>query len=186
MRIMIQHMVSLRCKLLVQSELEMLGLIPLRIELGEIDLISTPTTEQMSQLRTRLNRVGLEIIDDKYEELIERIKIAVIEWVHTSDEIPHEKISTFISNRLGKEYHYISDLFSRSMGITIEHFVIEHKIERAKELLMEGSLTITELAWKLNYSSVAHLSNQFKKITGITPSDYRKMECHHRRTLDSI
>ena len=186
MRLMIQHMVSLRCKLVVESELKQLGLIPLHIELGEVYLMSVPSAAQMIELRMRLHAVGLEIIDNKSEALIEKIKIAVIEWVHASDGISPERISTFISQRLGREYHYISDLFSKSMGITIEHFVIEHKIERAKELLMEGDLSITEMAWKLNYSSVAHLSNQFKKHTGVTPSFYRKMQCHSRRLLESV
>ena len=186
MRIFIQHMVSLRCKLMVDVELRKLGLIPLRIDLGAVELLVAPTAAQLSILRLRLNLSGLEIIEDKRAILIENIKISVIEWIHYSDHLPAMKISKYLSEHMGKEYHYMSDLFSKYTGNTIEHFVITHKIERIKELLFNDQLTITEIAWKLNYSSVAHLSNQFKKNTGFTPSMFKKSHQISRKALDSF
>jgi AraC-like DNA-binding protein len=172
--------------MLVDRELRVLGMVPIRIELGEVDLQSIPTALQLSRLRVRLHLSGLELMDNFRVKLIEKIKISVIEWVHYSDDIPHVKISKFLTEQIGKEYHYMSDVFSKATGITIEHFVITHKIERVKELLIYNQLSITEIAWKLNYSSVAHLSNQFKKITGLTPTAFKKMQDHRRATLESF
>jgi AraC-like DNA-binding protein len=179
-------MVSMRCKLLVDNEMRALGLIPIRIELGEVDLQNTPTDVQLKRLTHRLGLFGLEIMNDLRDQLIEKIKVSIIQWVHYLDDLPKSKISEYLSESTGKEYHYLSDLFSKATGITVEHFVILQKIERVKELLVDRELTLTEVAWKLNYSSVAHLSNQFKKITGLTPTVFKNIKGHKRENLESI
>lgn len=186
MRLFIQNMVSLRCKLLVKSELERLGLAYSSIELGEVLLKEPIKSATRQQLAERLHASGLEIMNDKNTILIEKIKNIVVEMVHYSEDEPHVNFSVFLSNKLKKNYHYLSELFSRTKGITIEHFIILHKIERAKELIIYDELNLTEIADKLHYSSVAHLSNQFKKITGLTPSFFKKIQRRKRNNLEDL
>jgi YesN/AraC family two-component response regulator len=186
MKLLIQNMVSLRCKLLVKSELEKLGLEYLSIELGEVVLKEPIKADIRQQLAERLHTSGLEIMNDKNTILIEKIKNIVVEMVHYADDVPHVNFSVFLSNKLKKNYHYLSEIFSRTKGITIEHFIILHKIERAKELIIYDELNLTEIADKLHYSSVAHLSNQFKKITGLTPSFFKKIQKRKRNNLEDL
>ena len=169
-------MVSLRCKMLVKSELEKLHLTYSLVELGEAEVTENLTKDQYQQLREALLVSGLELMEDKKSILIEKIKNIVVEMVHYSDEPPTTNFSEYLSEKLDYDYNYLSNLFSEVKGTTIGHYIIAHKIERAKELLMYNELTLSEIAHKLHYSSVSHLSNQFKKVTGLTPSFFKKMK----------
>jgi len=169
-------MVSIRCKMLVKSELEKLGLHYKTVELGEVDLEENLSPEQWDVLNANLKRSGIELMEDKKSILIEKIKNVIIELVHYSEEPLDIKFSQYLSQKLNHDYTYLANLFSETLGITIEHFLIVHKIERVKELLIYDELNITEIAWKMHYSSVAHLSTQFKKITGLTPSFLKKIK----------
>lgn len=186
MKIFIKYMVSIRCKLLVKSELEKLKLNYTTVELGEVNLIGNATPEQLEQLNIALKRSGLELMDNKKAMLIERIKTIIIEMVHYSDEPPLTKFSNFLSEKLNHDYTYLANLFSEVQGTTIEHFIILHKIERVKELLIYDELNLTEIAYKMHYSSVAHLSNQFKKVTGLTPSHFKQMKDKRRSHLENL
>ncbi len=174
-------MVSLRCKMIVRSELENLGLHYTTIELGEIEIQETISGKKLDALSTALLTSGLELMDDKKAMLIEKIKNIVVEMIHYSDELPLIKFSDFLTSKLNYDYTYLSNLFSEVKGITIEHFIISHKIERVKELLIYNELSLTEISQKLSYSSVSHLSNQFKKVTGLTPSFFKRMR--HKRLI---
>lgn len=174
-------MVSLRCKLIVKSELEKLHIKPFLVELGEVEVPASLSQEQHKELKRNLLAFGLELMDDKKAILIEKIKTIIIEMIHYNEELPAVNFSHFLSEKLNYEYNYLSNLFSEVKGTTIEHYIISHKIERAKELLVYNELTLTEIAYKLHYSSVAHLSNQFKKVTGLTPSFFKKMK--HKRLI---
>ena len=186
MKLLIQNMVSLRCKLLVKAELEKLGLLYHSIELGEVILQKHISNDQKKDLTKALHKSGLEIMDDKNTKLVEKIKNIIVEIVHYADELPDIKYSVFLSEKLHKDYHLLSELFSKTKGITIEHYIILHKIERAKELIMYDELNLSEIAYKLNYSSVAHLSNQFKKITGLTPSFFKSIQKKSRTNLEDL
>jgi AraC-like DNA-binding protein len=179
-------MVSIRCKMLVKAELEKLGLQFRTIELGEVDLEEDILPEQWNELNTNLRKSGIELMEDKKSILIEKIRNVIIELVHYSDEPLNINFSQYLSEKLNLDYTYLANLFSETMGITIEHFLILHKIERVKELLIYDELNITEIAWKMHYSSVGHLSNQFKKMTGLTPSFFKKLKDKKRNTLDEI
>jgi len=181
MRLLIKNMVSIRCKMIVKSELEKLGLNYSHMELGEVETREDLSDEKKDQLRASLLKSGLELLEDKKAALIEKIKNVIIEMVHYSDELPKTNFSDYLSEKLKYDYNYLSNLFSEVKGTTIEQFIISHKIERVKELLVYDELTLTEIAWKLHYSSVAHLSNQFKKVTGLTPSFFKKMK--HKRLI---
>ncbi len=167
--------------MIVKSELENLGLHFIVVELGEVETVEKLSAKKQTQLKATLLKFGLELMEDKKSMLIEKIKNIVVEMIHYSDEPPITNFSDYLSNKLSYDYNYLSNLFSEVKGITIEHFIIAHKIERAKELLLYNELTLTEIAYKLHYSSVAHLSNQFKKVTGLTPSFFKKMK-HKRLT----
>ena len=169
-------MVSLRCKLIVKDELEKLGLSYRTIELGEVDLASPVSDEQLEQLKAGLIDAGLELMDDRRGVLIERIKNTIDEMVRFLDEQPKTSFSEYISERLQVDYSYLSKLFSEVKNITIEQFIIAQKIERVKELLLQGELTLTEISYRLNYNSVAYLSYQFKKIVGMTPSQFKMLK----------
>lgn len=186
MKLLIQNMVSLRCKLLVKSELEKLGLSYLSVELGEVILQKPIDAAQRNELSKALHLSGLEIMDDKNTILIEKIKNIIVEMVHYADEVPDIKFSVFLAEKLHKDYHTLSELFSKTKGMTIEHFIIFHKIEKAKELIMYDELNLSEIAYKLHYSSVAHLSNQFKKITGLTPSFFKGIQKKKRTNLEDL
>lgn len=174
-------MVSLRCKLIVKYELEKMNLHFTTVELGEVDIIEELSPQQLEEFKLSLLRSGLELMEDKKSILIEKIKNIVVEMVHYSEEPQLLNFSAYLSEKLDYDYNYLSNLFSEVKGTTIEHFIISHKIERAKELLIYNELTLTEIAEKLQYSNVAHLSNQFKKVTGLTPSFFKKMK--HKRMI---
>lgn len=186
MKLYIQNMVSLRCKLMVKSELEKLGLEFISIELGEIDLKTDIEPASLYLLKNALHQSGLEIINDKNSMLIEKIKNIVVEMVHYSDEFPSLNFSDYLSQQLHVDYRYASEIFSKTKGITIEHFIILHKIEKVKELIIYDELNLSEIAWKMHYSSAAHLSNQFKKTTGLTPSFFKNLKNKNRMTLESL
>lgn len=179
-------MVSLRCKLLVKEELKKIGLHYVNVDLGTIEILEKITAEQREQLKANLLKSGLELLDDKRQILIDQIKTVIINMVHHSEEEPIENYSDYISKQVGKDYNYLSDIFSEVKGVTIQQFIIKHKIERAKELILYDELNITEIAQKLHYSSVAHLSNQFKKVTGLTPSFFKKLKKKRLGNLEDL
>lgn len=179
-------MVSIRCKMLVKDELKKLGLHFIMVELGEVEIMETLSGEQRVQLKQALLRSGLELMDDKKAVLIEKIKAVVIEMVHYADERPKENFSDYLSEKLHHDYTYLANLFSEVTGTTIEHYVIAHKIERVKELIIYDELNLTEISYKMNYSSVAHLSNQFKKVTGLSPSHFKKLKDKRRNPIEDI
>ena len=179
-------MVSIRCKMAVKSELDRLGVLYGTVDLGEVDIKENITSEQREDLKNGLLKSGLELMDDKKAMLIEKIKNVIVEMVHYADELPKTKNSDYISEKLNHDYTYLANLFSEATGTTIEHFIIAHKIEKVKELIIYDELNLTEIAWKLHYSSVAHLSNQFKKITGLTPSFFKSLKQKKRITLENM
>jgi YesN/AraC family two-component response regulator len=186
MKLFIQNMVSLRCKLLVKSEMEKLNIKFLTVELGEVVLLKPITNEKKEKLKIQLHKSGLEIMDDKKAMLLEKIKNIVVEMVHYSEEIPKVNFSTFLSEKLQIDYHTLSDFFSKTKGMTIEHFIILHKIERVKELIVYDELSLTEISYMMHYSSLSHLSKQFKQITGLTPSYFKQLKLKNRSMLESI
>jgi AraC-like DNA-binding protein len=186
MKLFIKYMVCIRCKMVVKSELDKLGLHYKKVDLGEVDLVGDLTPEQHDQLKTALSKSGLELMDDKKAVLIEKIKKIIIEMVHYADEPPRTNFSDYLSGKLHYDYTYLSNIFSEVTGITIEHFIISHKIERVKELLLYDELTLSEISYLLNYSSVAHLSNQFKKVTGLTPSYFRRLKDKRLKSLNNV
>ena len=179
-------MVSLRCKMVVKDELRKLGISYSNISLGQVELAEEINRSQLENIRTALMQSGLELMDDKKSVLIEKIKDVVIEMVHYEDELPKVNFSDYLTEKLGYNYTYLANLFSETEGTTIEHFIIIHKIERVKELIIYDELNLTEIAWKLHYSSVSHLSNQFKKITGLTPSFFKSLKNKKRSNLENL
>jgi AraC-like DNA-binding protein len=179
-------MVSARCKAVVKDELKKLGLHFIVVDLGEVEIMETLSVEDWRELKAVLLRDGLELMDDKRAILIEQIKNVIIEMVHHSDELIKVNFSDYLSEKLKHDYTYMANLFSEVQGSTIEHFIISHKIERIKELIIYDELNITEIAWKMNYSSVAHLSNQFKKMTGLSPSHFKKLKDKRRSQIEDI
>ncbi|MHA7056295.1 helix-turn-helix domain-containing protein [Aquimarina sp. M1] len=179
-------MVSLRCKMMVKEELKKLGLQYVVVDLGIIRILEDITTKQRKQLKENLLNSGLELLDDKKSILIEKIKNIIIEMIHYTDELPLVNYSDYISNKADYNYTYLANIFSEVKGITIQQFIIIHKIERVKELLIYDELNLTEIAYKLHYSSVAHLSNQFKKITGLTPTFYKKLKEKRKQNLEDL
>jgi len=186
LKIYIKYMVSTRCKIVVKEELKKLGLHFILVELGEVEIMENISTEQVGQLKVALNHSGLELIDDKRAILIEKIKAVITEMIHYSDELPKVNYSEYISRKLDYDYTYLSNLFSEVRGITIQQYIIVHKIERAKELILYDELNLTEISYKLHYSSVAHLSNQFKKVTGLSPSHFRNLKDRRRSPIEEI
>jgi AraC-like DNA-binding protein len=179
-------MVSLRCKMVVKEELKKLGLHYVNVDLGTIEILDDITDFQREALRNNLKKYGLELLDDNRKIIIEKIKSVIIEMIHYSDELPKVNYSDYISEKLGYDYTYLSNTFSEVKGITIQHFIIINKIERIKELLLYDELNLTEISYLLHYSSVSHLSNQFKKITGLTPSYYKKLKNKRLKNLEDI
>lgn len=179
-------MVCIRCKMVVKNELEKLGLHYSFVELGEALVEEDATEEQLASLNVSLLKNGLEILVDNRHILVERIKTTVIELVHYREDQIKVNLSLFLSEKLGYNYTYLANLFSEIMGTTIENYYLNHKIEKVKELLVYDELNLTEIAYKLHYSSVAHLSNQFKKMTGLTPSHFRNLKTNRRNTLGII
>ncbi|MEI7586810.1 AraC family transcriptional regulator [Runella sp.] len=186
MHLYIKYMVSLRCKMVVKSELQKLGLKCIVIDLGMVEIMEDITLEQREQLKTNLLRSGLELLDDKKSILIEKIKGVIIEMIHYHDELPKVNYSEYISEKIGNDYTYLANIFSEVKGITIQQFIIIHKIEKVKELLLYDELSLTEIAYQMHYSSVAHLSNQFKKVTGLSPSFFKQIQQKRKQNLENM
>lgn len=186
MKLYIKYMVSTRCKMMVKESLKKLGLHFIVVDLGVVEIMENLSTEQLKALKIDLVDAGLELMDDKRAMLIEKIKNVVIEMVHHSDELPKTNFSDFISKKLDHDYTYLANLFSEVQGTTIEQFIILHKTERIKELIIYGEMNITEIANRMNYSSVAHLSTQFKKVTGLTPSHFKQLKDKRRSPIEEI
>ncbi len=185
-KLFIKYMVSLRCKLMVKEELKKLGLHYVVLELGVIELLEDITKDQRIQLKKNLSKSGLELMENKKSILIEKIRNVIIEMIHYTDELPKVNYSDYISEKVGYNYTYLANIFSEVKGITIQQFIIIHKIERVKELLIYDELSLTEISYRLHYSSVAHLSNQFKKITGLTPTFYKKLKEKRKQNLEDL
>jgi AraC-like DNA-binding protein len=179
-------MVSNRCKMAVREELRKLGLHFIIVDLGEVEIMEELEGEKLEQLKIALLKSGFELINDKRAVLIEKIKNTIIEMVHHSNAMVKTNFSDFLSEKLNYDYTYLANLFSEVQGTTIEQFMILHKIERIKELIIYDELNITGIAWKMNYSSVAHLSNQFKKVTGLSPSHFKKLKKKRRSPIEEI
>ena len=179
-------MVSNRCKIAVKEELKKLNLHFMVVDLGEVEIMENLTLEQRQILKAGLSDSGLELMDDKKSMLIEKIKNVIVEMVHHTTEPLKINFSEHLSQKLNHDYTYLSNLFSEVQGTTIEQFIISHKTERIKELIIYGELNITEIAWKMNYSSVAHLSSQFKKVTGLSPSHFKKLKDKRRNPIEEI
>ena len=186
MKLYIKNMVCIRCKMVVKDELTKLGLHYTSVELGEADIVETLSPEQQDQFKEALVRSGLELMDDKKSVLIQKIKNVIVELIHYTDEPLTVNFSVFLSTKLDYDYTYLANLFSEVQGITIEKFIITHKIERVKELLVYNELNLTEIAYLMHYSSVAHLSAQFKKITGLTPSHFKHLKEKRRSMLEDL
>jgi AraC family transcriptional regulator len=186
MKLFIKNMVCNRCIMAVRQEFEKAGIKPASIVMGEVELLKEPSTGQYQQLDQNLKTLGFEILDSQRQKLIEKVKTFLIEKVQSGNIEEHFPLSDFLSKKLHKEYSRISRLFSEVEGITVEQFFILQKIEKVKEWLVYEEETLSEIAWKLGYSSVAHLSAQFKKVTGLTPSIFKKPGLHNRKSLDEI
>ncbi len=179
-------MVCIRCKMVVREELGKLGLHHFVVELGEAEVFDHVSNEKYIQLKTALLRSGLELMDDKKSVLIQKIKNVIVELVHYSEDPLLIKFSEYLSQKLQLDYTYMANLFSEVQGTTIEKFYIAHKLERVKELLVYDELNLTEIAYLMHYSSVAHLSAQFKKVIGLTPSHFKKLKEKRRNMLEDV
>ena len=186
MKIHIKYMVSNRCKMVVRTALKDLGVHFVLLELGEVEIMERLTGEQRDYLKNTLEDAGLELIDDKRSILIEKIKSAVIDLVHHPEDSIKVNVSTYLGEKLDHDYTYLANIFSQVQGISIEQFIILHKVEKIKEFLMYGELNISEISYKMNYSSTAHLSTQFKKVTGLTPSQFKQLKEKRRKSIDEI
>lgn len=186
MKLFIKYMVSQRCKMVVKEELKKMGLHYMVVDLGEVEIMETLPDAQWQILKEALMVSGLELMDDKRTILIEKIIHVIMEMIHGSDELPVVNYSNHISDKLHYDYTYLSNLFTEVKGITIQQFIILHKIERIKELIIYDEFNITEIAWKMNYSSVAHLSNQFKKVTGFSPTHFKQLKQKRRTPIEDI
>jgi AraC-like DNA-binding protein len=172
--------------MIVKSELEEFGLHFIIVDLGEVEIMENITPEQRNLLNLNLEKSGLGLLDDKKRVLIEKIKNIIVDLVYYAEEQPKINLSDYLSSKLNYDYTYLANLFSESQSTTIEHFFLDHKIERVKELLIYDEISLTEIAYKLHYSSVAHLSNQFKKMTGLTPSGYKNLKLKKRRSPENV
>lgn len=172
--------------MMVKEELKKLGLHYVIVDLGMVEVLENISEVQRAQLKENLLKSGLELLDDKKNILIERIKNVITEMIHYTDELPNMNFSDYISDKLGYDYTYLANIFSEVKGMTIQQYIIINKIERVKELLIYDELTLTEISYKLHYSSVGHLSNQFKKITGLTPTYYKELKNKRRQNLEDL
>jgi AraC family transcriptional regulator len=186
MKLFIKNMVCNRCIMVVKDQLEKNGLEPIEVTLGEIEIKDPVSKDKLDDLNNDLRSLGFELLDDQRQKQIESIKKLLIGLVQSGEIKEHFTLSKYLQKELNREYSQLSRLFSEVEGITIEQFFILQKIEKVKEWLAYNELNLSEITWKLGYSSVAHLSAQFKKITGMTPSQFKKLGSSHRRTLDSI
>lgn len=179
-------MVSLRCKLMVKEELKKIGLHCLSIDLGMAEIQEEISAWQHEELRINLLHSGLELLEDRKSILTERIKNVIVEMIHYSDIMPVNNYSDYISEKLHHDYTYLSNIFSEIKGTTIQQYIISHKIEKVKELLFYDELNLTEISYQLHYSSVAHLSNQFKKVTGLSPSYFKQLNKSRIHNLENV
>lgn len=179
-------MVCVRCQMVVKSELEKLGLHYTYVKIGETEIVENILNEELEQLNIGLKKAGLVLMDDKKSIVVERVKAAIIELVHFTEDQIKINLSDFLSEKLEYDYTYLANLFSEMNGITIEKFYLTHKIERVKELIVYGDLNISEISWKLHYCSVAHLSNQFKKYTGMTPTQFKMLKNKSQDSLNDV
>lgn len=179
-------MVCIRCQMVVKAELEKLGLRYCNVKIGEAEIIDTILPEQLTELDIALKKSGLLLMDDKKSILVEKIKNAIIELVHYTEDQIKVNLSDYLSENLNYDYTYLANLFSEVKGTTIEKFYLAHKIEKVKELIVYDELNLSEIAYKLHYSSVAHLSNQFKKFTGLTPTHFKNLKNKRRDSLDDV
>lgn len=186
MKIYIKNMVCARCEMAVRSLFDEMIISVLSIKLGEVELSKTLENLEKKQLSEKLKALGFELLDDKISKTIERIKNRIIDLVHHQNEQLKINLSSYLSEDLNQDYSALSNLFSETEGITIEHYFIAQKIERVKELLIYNELSLSEIAFQLNYSSVAHLSNQFKKTTGITPTQFKQLKEKKRKQIDDL
>ncbi len=188
MKIYIKNMVCGRCKMVIESQLSSMNLEPVSVDLGEIDLGEIELSEsQIDQFRNKIEPLGFELISDKKNMLINKVKSSIIDLIHYQDEFTHINVSDFLKTAVDYDYNYLSNLFSSVEGITIEHYMIRQKIEKVKEYLIYDELTLSEISYKLGYSSVAHLSSQFKKVTGMTPTHFKNLrDPKKRQTLDNL
>ena len=182
----IKNMVCDRCKMAVEQVLKDVDLTPERIDLGEVWVSDMPTEAQLAQLKTRLEALGFELLDDQRQQMIERMKTAIIALVHHHQGNKTLNLSVYLSQLLHRDYSALSKLFSEVTGLTIERYFIMQRIERVKELIRYDELTLTEIAYQMNYSSVAHLSSQFRSVTGMTPTQFRFMKTAQRANLDEV
>ena len=185
-KIYIRNMVCIRCQMVVKTELEKLGVQYVDVKIGEVNTMEDVPGDKLDQLDMALRKAGLMLMDDKKSILVEKIKAAVIELVHYTEDQIKTNLSDYLSEKLNYDYTYLASLFSEVKGITVEKFYLTHKIEKVKELIVYDELNLSEIAYKLHYSSVAHLSNQFKKITGLTPSHFKKLKNKRRQTLEDV
>lgn len=186
MHLFIRNMVCNRCIMIVKQLAETIGLQPTSIYLGGIEIAKEPTKEQINSLAGSLKEYGFELLDNKKQQLIEKVKNIIVEQIHYSDNDEAYKFSEILAKKTHKDYSYLSNLFSEVEGITIEKYIINQRIERVKELLVYDELALSEIAYKLGYSSAAHLSAQFKKVTGLTPGYFKKMKGGGRKSLDQV
>lgn len=186
MKLYIKNMVCSRCKMVVKSELEKLGLQLLAVDLGEVEIVAPISAQLKSEIAERLKGFGFELIDDKKSRLIDKIKTLIIELVHQQNAQLNTNLSDYLSKNLAQDYSSLSNLFSEVEDTTIEKFFINQKIEKVKELLLYDELTLSEIAFQMNYSSVAYLSNQFKKVTGFSPSHYKQLKDKKRRQIEDL
>ncbi|WNM17982.1 helix-turn-helix domain-containing protein [Flavobacterium capsici] len=186
MKLYIKNMVCSRCKMVVKSELEKLGLHPTMIELGEIEITEKDITPQKEALAAALQSLGFELIDDKKSKTIEKIKNLIVDLVHNKDNEIKVNLSDYITNHINQDYNSLSNLFSEVEGTTIEKYYIQQRVEKIKELIMYDELSLSEIAFQLNYSSIAHLSNQFKKVTGFSPSYFKSLKDKKRKQIEDL
>ncbi|MFV8373754.1 helix-turn-helix domain-containing protein [Flavobacterium sp. LB1P71] len=186
MKLYIKNMVCDRCKMVVKSELEKIEIFPISVELGEVEFLGDFKGNQKHDLEKKLQSLGFELLEDKTTITIEKVKCLIVNLVHHQNNELKTNLSSYLSEQLGQDYNTLSNLFSEVQGTTIEHYFIAQKIEKVKELLMYKELTLSEIAIKLNYSDVAHLSNQFKKITGVTPTHFKQLKENNRVQIDGL
>lgn len=179
-------MVCSRCKMVVREQFEKAGFPPFTVELGEVEIREEPDSVQLQQLSLDLQALGFEIIDDRKSQLIEQIKNAIVTLIHHSEEVPKTNLSDFIAGKLHYDYTYLSNLFSEVEGTTIEKYLIAQRIEKARELLMYNELTLAQIADRLGYSSASYLSNQFKKLTGLSPTFYKSLKENRRKNIEEL
>lgn len=176
----------MRCRMLVTRELDAMRFTIVSVELGKAEIKEEPSAVQFEQLRQKLREWGLELLDDRKSILIEKIKSLLINSIYDAEEQPKINYSTYLTEKLNYDYTYLSNLFSKQTGLTIRQFIIMHKIERVKQMLLDTEMTLTEIGYRMQYSSVAHLSNQFKKITGMTPMYFRNSQDSRRLNLEDL